>query len=222
MRSATAFARADKNADRAERYLAIRDIHSGAAVVRSEPRVYGPDSPNSLLHRHRPQRSPGLRLSVRRRPVPTSPRYARELAVEIKADSAEGRRAKRATRCRSPMAPGSRASSDGLAPPPPVARSLPRSTSWTWVSTGFTTAYPPQSSRSAIPTPRPGLRLAVEHPGILLRHERRSAEWPQRQRRRVDHALSIDPASVPGDAFQRNRGLPVALRPHDRPARRRD
>ena len=85
------FARADVNADRAVRYRAIRDKHQGGAIVRSGPRVYGPDSPNSYY------------LDVARSALPGSiehqdaverlQAYTQELAVEVKAGSAEGKRA---------------------------------------------------------------------------------------------------------------------------------
>ena len=214
------FARADKNAERAERYRAIRDGHSGAAVVRSEPRVYGPDSPNSYYIDVARSVLPGtdVRTEAARGNLA---RYARELEVEVKADSAEGRRAKRATRSRSPMPPGperramdSTSTSGGSFVTPIHLMDLGQY--------GLYNSYPPAVVSQSVATPRPGLWPPAQHPGILLRRERCGAEWRRRQRRRVDHALSVEPASVPGDACRRNRGLPAALRPNHRPARRRD
>ena len=86
------FAKADENAERAQSYRQIRDHHR-AAVVKSEPRIYGPGSGNSHYLDVARAAMPGTQYhsdAVRR-----LARYGRELTVEAQAASPEGRRALR-------------------------------------------------------------------------------------------------------------------------------
>jgi len=83
------FARADTNAQRAEKYREIRDGH--LAKVRSEPRVYGPGSEASYYLDLARSALPGTQGHIEA--VARLERYTRELSVEAKAGSAEGKRA---------------------------------------------------------------------------------------------------------------------------------
>jgi HK97 family phage major capsid protein len=83
------FRRADINIGRAKNYREIADKHAIAAAVKSEPRVYGPNSRHSWY------------MDIARRAIPGDltgaaerlARYSQELAVEAKAGSREGKRA---------------------------------------------------------------------------------------------------------------------------------
>ena len=81
---------ADESAERAARFRGVRDGHSTAAV-RSEPRTYGPNSPNSYFMDVARAAMPGIHGHSDA--VANLERYSRELAVEAKAESPEGRRA---------------------------------------------------------------------------------------------------------------------------------
>lgn len=88
---------ADESAARAERFRTARDAHSSAAV-RAEPRVYGPNSPNSYFMDVARAAMPGTH--GHQDAVANLERYSRELAVEAKAGSPEGRRAMNAAATR--------------------------------------------------------------------------------------------------------------------------
>src|SRR5664280_407132 len=81
---------ADESADRADRYRTIRDGHTSASV-RSEPRVYAPNSPNSYYLDVSRAAMPGIQ--GHQDAVANLERYSRELTIEAKAGSPEGRRA---------------------------------------------------------------------------------------------------------------------------------
>lgn len=90
-------ARADVNAERAERYAELRDHHLRVAV-KSEPRVYGPGSQESYLLDFARVSHPGApgREEAQRR----LDRHATEVAFEARAGSAEGQRALRSASTR--------------------------------------------------------------------------------------------------------------------------
>ena len=88
---------ADKNAERAERYREVRDHHLRMSV-KSEPRTYEPNSPNSYYLDVARSAAPGSR--EHHEAMARLDRYSRELEVEIKANSAEGKRALRITEAR--------------------------------------------------------------------------------------------------------------------------
>jgi HK97 family phage major capsid protein len=81
--------RADINLERAKNYQAIAERHAVAVTVKSEPRVYGPHSRNSWYMDLAAVAVPGDLTGAAAR----LERYSRELSVEAKAGSVEGRRA---------------------------------------------------------------------------------------------------------------------------------
>jgi hypothetical protein len=91
------FAKADKNAQRAESYRAIRDRHL-ALSVKSEPRTYQRGNGNSYyfdLARAASPGTPGHAEAVAR-----LERYSQEIAAEAKTNTPEGRRALRVAETR--------------------------------------------------------------------------------------------------------------------------